>query len=88
MRFILSGNLLRFSEFQNEIAISAPTVAEGISQLVTTLPKLRPVLLDGAGQLRKVHRLFINQHQLTRDELGRAADADDEVTILTAIAGG
>jgi molybdopterin converting factor small subunit len=88
MTFVLSGNLLRFSNFQKEIAISAPTVAEGIARLVGSLPRLGPVLLDGAGQLRKVHRLFVNQDQLTNDELARPVGADDEVMILTAIAGG
>ena len=88
MKFVLSGNLLRFSKFQKEIDIAAPTVAEGISQLVGTLPQLGPVLLDGAGQLRKVHRLFLNQDQLGSAELARAAGANDEVMILTAIAGG
>jgi molybdopterin converting factor small subunit len=88
MTFVLSGNLLRFSSFRKEIFISAPTVAEGIAKLVSGLPLLRPVLLDGAGQFRKVHRLFVNQDQVTNDDLARPVDDDDEVMILTAIAGG
>ena len=88
MKFVLSGNLLRFSKFQKEIDIPAPTVAEGITQLIGSLPQLGPVLLDGAGQLRKVHRLFLNQDQLGSAELARPAGANDEVMILTAIAGG
>jgi molybdopterin converting factor small subunit len=63
-------------------------VAEGIIELVTCMPSLRPVLLDGAGQFRKVHRLFVNQDQLRNDELSRPVGAGDEVMILTAIAGG
>jgi len=88
MTFVLSGNLLRFSKFQREIPISAPTVAAGITQLVGNLPELAPVLLDGAGQLRKVHRLFLNQDQLSNDQLAQPATENDEVMILTAIAGG
>ena len=88
MKFVLSGNLLRFSKFQREIAIAAPTVAAGLTQLVGDVPELGPVLLDGTGQLRKVHRLFLNQDQLTSDQLSRPANENDEVMILTAIAGG
>jgi molybdopterin synthase sulfur carrier subunit len=88
MKITLSGNLLRFSKFQKEIQVSAPTVAEGLSRLCGELPQLRPVLLDGAGQLRKVHRLFVNRDQLMNDELARPVGADDEIMILTALAGG
>lgn len=88
MKITLSGNLLRFSKFQREIDIPAPTVADGIARLCGEIPQLRPVLLDGAGQLRKVHRLFVNQDQLMNDELARPVGANDEVMILTAIAGG
>jgi len=67
MKFVLSGNLLRFSGFQKEIQIAAPTVAAGIVELCGSMPSLRPVLLDGAGNLRKVHRLFVNRDQLAGD---------------------
>ena len=88
MKFVLSGNLLRFSGFQKEIPIAAPTVAAGLAELVGSMPGLRPVLLDGAGNLRKVHRLFVNRDQLAGDQLARPVGAGDEVMILTAIAGG
>ncbi len=88
MRFLLSGNLLRFSGFRNELQIAAPTVEEGLRQLVAGCPGLAPVLFDGEGQFRQVHRLFLNGEQLSRGDLGCASGDDDEVTILTAIAGG
>lgn len=88
MKFILSGNLLRFSHFQREFEIVAQTVADGITSLVGNVPSLAPVLLDGAGQLRKVHRVFLNQDQLCGGELARSVGPNDEVMILTAIAGG
>lgn len=88
MKFVLSGNLLRFSNFQREIEIPAQTVADGITGLVSHVPGLAPILLDGAGALRKVHRLFLNQDQLCGAELARPVGRDDEVMILTAIAGG
>src|SRR5687767_1911684 len=47
MTIKLSGNLLRFSNFQNQIEVKAPNVIAGIQQLVETYPDLRKVLLDG-----------------------------------------
>jgi hypothetical protein len=88
MRFVLSGNLLRFSGFRREVPIEAVTVQQGLSALVDGCPGLRPVLLDGEGRLRAVHRLFLNGDPLGPQELGCEARADDEVTLLTAIAGG
>ena len=88
MKITLSGNLLRFSKFQREIDVPAPTVAEGLTRLCGEMPQLRSVLLDAGGQLRKVHRLFVNRDQLMNDELARPVGADDVVMILTAIAGG
>jgi sulfur-carrier protein len=88
MRFVLSGNLLRFSSFQNEIDVDAPTIAEGLAKLCADRPLLQPVLFDAQGRFREVHRLFLNGDALGRDELDYAVNAVDEVTILTAIAGG
>lgn len=88
MKFVISGNLLRFSDFKNQIEILEPTVEEGLAVLVASYPALAPVLFGGAGRFREVHRIFLNGEQLTRDELGRGVGAEDEVTILTAIAGG
>jgi sulfur-carrier protein len=88
MRFVLSGNLLRFAGFRREVEVDAPTVEQGLTELVARCSGLGPVLLDGAGQLRAVHRLFLNGEPLAAQELGREVGAGDEVTLLTAIAGG
>ncbi len=88
MRFVLSGNLLRFSGFRREVPIEAPTVRQGLSALVSGCPGLGPVLLDGEGRLRAVHRLFLNGEPLAPQDLEHEARPDDEVTLLTAIAGG
>jgi molybdopterin synthase sulfur carrier subunit len=88
MKFVLSGNLLRFSGFRRELEVDAPTVAQGLTELVARCQGLGPVLLDGEGRLRAVHRLFLNGEQLTGHELEHEAQANDEITLLTAIAGG
>jgi sulfur-carrier protein len=88
MKFKLAGNMLRFSNFQKEIEIAAVTVETAVQSLVEHCPDLRPVLLDGEGRVRQVHRLFLNGEMLPPHELGRQVGSQDEVAIITAIAGG
>lgn len=88
MKFKLAGNLLRFSNFQKEIEIAAGTVEMAMQSLVECCPDLRPVLLDGEGRVRQVHRLFLNGEILPSHELGHQVGSQDEVAIITAIAGG
>jgi molybdopterin converting factor small subunit len=88
MKFKLSGNLLRFSGFRAQLDVDAATVELGLRRLVDDCPDLRPVLLDARGRVRAVHRLFLNGDLLSREDLGRGTGPGDEVTILTAIAGG
>ncbi len=88
MKFRLSGNLLRFSDFKNEVEIEAATVLTAILGLVERHPQLGPVLLDGSKNVRRLHRIFLNGDQVEVDELEKPVTKADEVTILTAIAGG
>ena len=88
MRFRFSGTLMRFVDFQRELAVAAPTIAGGFEQLIAAHPQLRAVLFTGAGALRGTHRLFLNGEQLAGEDLGRAVGEADTVEILTALAGG
>jgi molybdopterin converting factor small subunit len=88
LTFRLSGNLLRFSNFVHEVDVVAPTIEEGLRALVSDLPQLERVLLDGKGQPRAVHRFFRNGELVSREDLAQPVEDGDEVTILTAIAGG
>lgn len=88
MKFTMSGNLLRFSNFRDQIEVSGATIEEGVGKLIEACPQLRPVLLDAKGQLRAVHRLFCNGEMVLPAELGAPRQASDEISILTAIAGG
>jgi hypothetical protein len=88
MRFKFSGNMLRFAHFQDQITIDAHTIEQGVQSLVTEVPSLKPVLLDGQGRVRSIHRFFFNGELVGRDALGTPAGAQDEISILTAIAGG
>ena len=48
MKFVLSGNLLRFSSFGREVSIDAPTLSDGLFRLCEQCPSLKPVLLSTA----------------------------------------
>ena len=88
MEFIFSGNLRRFVGFQKTVSVESATVHEGIQRLVKNYPDIKPVLLDSEERVRTVHRLFLNDEMLPHDELTQPTQADDEVRIITAIAGG
>lgn len=88
MKFTFSGNMLRFVDFQEEVSVDGGSVAEGIARLVDTYPGLRPVLFDGEGQMRGVHRVFLNGELLGRGEVGQKVSGDAEISVLTPIAGG
>jgi len=51
-------------------------------------PSLTASLYDANGEVRKVHRLFLNGEQLFSNELDRSIQENDRLQILTAIAGG
>jgi sulfur-carrier protein len=84
----LSGTLLRFTDFQKELQIDAPTLKGGIDKLVEQYPDVGKALYDHQGQMRATHRLFINGEAVGRAELGRELEKDDVVDIMTAITGG
>lgn len=95
MKFIFSGTMLRFVDYAREVEIAEPSFQLALEKLVSRNPPLQPVLLDGEGNLRRTHQMFLNGECMdtryysdtqARDEL--AMQADDSVYILTAIAGG
>lgn len=89
MRFHISGSLRRFVAFREQIHYEeASSVGEALQRLVSEHPGLKPVLFDGQGNVRNVHRLFINSAQIGHDEMVRPLGKDDRVDIVTAIAGG
>lgn len=88
MTIVVSGNLRRFTGFESEVELDADSVPTALGQLVERFPQLRPVVLDSDGNLRQVHRLYLNGELLDRGDAGRALAPNDELGILTAIAGG
>jgi molybdopterin converting factor small subunit len=88
MIFIFRGPLRRLVGFQRDVQIDADTVQEGLSALCQKYPHLHGVLFDGSGHLRAVHRLALNRTLLLRSELEAPVAVDDEVEVVTALAGG
>lgn len=84
----VSGTLLRFTDYQKELRIDAPTLKEGISRLVEQFPDVGKALFDPTGQIRASHKLFINGEQIGRADIGREVSNEDVVDIVTAVTGG
>ncbi|AHI81740.1 thiS family protein [Burkholderia thailandensis USAMRU Malaysia  len=88
MNIVLSGVLQKYAQYQREHSLAAETVHEAIQLLVGRFPAMGNVLLDSAGHPRKVHRMFLNGHQISPEQVGQCVKQEDRLEILTAIAGG
>ncbi|MEG3436440.1 MoaD/ThiS family protein [Pannus brasiliensis CCIBt3594] len=88
MNISFSGTLLRFVDYQKEISLEAETVEQALGRVTEQYPALRTSLYDADGNVRKVHRLFLNGEQLLGNEIERPLQENDSLQILTAIAGG
>jgi sulfur carrier protein ThiS len=92
---MFSGTMLRFVNFDREIEIPESNLELALQRLLAERPALRPVLLDGVGNLRRSHQMFLNGQSVPTsfysDRQVRGAQmmrAEDTVYFLTAIAGG
>jgi len=88
MNIVLSGNLRRYTDFEGEVKLDAASIGEALDGLVAHFPDLKPVVYDAEGTLRSVHRLYLNGDVLEGDQSARKLNPNDELGILTAIAGG
>lgn len=85
---ILSGNLRRFADFNGEVTIDAPTVGDSFDALYAQYPELKKVLVDGEGNVRRAHRVFLNDEIIETDGYGQDVDRRDTIVVITAVAGG
>ena len=88
MKFEFSGNLLRYLNYQREIEVEGGTLVEGVGNLVERYPDFRRVIQDSKGEIRLIHRFFLNGSQLEPGDVHCAVEPGDVVTVLTPIAGG
>lgn len=95
MKFVFSGTMLRFVDYNSELEISGPNFQLALDSLFKEKPALRNVLFDGPKHLRRTHQVFLNGESMAlkyyRDEGARRdleVSKKDTVYFMTAIAGG
>jgi molybdopterin converting factor small subunit len=88
MTIILSGNLRRFTSFEDEIELDSSSVIAALNTLTERYPDLRPVLFEPNGKARSLHRFYLNGEVLNIGDTDHPLKPTDELGILTAIAGG
>lgn len=81
--------LRRLTGGQARVEVAAASVAELLDRLEAAHPGVRGLLLDDAGALRAHVNLFVGPHEIrTLAGLQTPLAADDEVSIIPAMAGG
>lgn len=88
MKLSLSGNLLRYVDYQREIPLAAETLALGILELADKYPEARALLLTPDNKLRSIHRVSVNGQLISAGAADRRLAPDDSVLILSPISGG
>jgi molybdopterin synthase sulfur carrier subunit len=72
----------------DRVEATGVTVGEILGQLATQHPALRERLFDG-GELRRFVNIYVNNEDIRYlDELATPVAAEDEVSIIPAVAGG
>ena len=88
MKFRFSGNLLRYVDFHQEVEVEGVTVADGLRNVIEIYPEFGPVILDGNGEIRLLHRFCLNGVFLSLPELEEPVRLDDIVAVVSPITGG
>jgi sulfur-carrier protein len=70
------------------IQVEAGDVRAVLDELERRFPGFRPQVVTPDGTLHRFVKLFVNGELLARGDLGRKLEADDELEIVAAIAGG
>lgn len=70
------------------VEVSGSTVRECLLAASDAYPGLGELVLDGDGSPHRFVTLFINGDEIAREDLDAAIQADDELEVLAAIAGG
>ena len=73
MKIRVSGTLLRFVDYEEDIDIEAATAGAALDALVARYPDLRSALHDAQGNVRAAHALFVNGESVGRHGLDRVA---------------
>jgi molybdopterin synthase sulfur carrier subunit len=82
------GILLQYVDYQSEVEVDAPTVREGLDELVERYPGLRDVLTDRDGSIRRTHLVALNGETVRGDQMDQETGEEDRLDIVTAVSGG
>jgi len=87
MIFEFSGVLQRAADSRS-VSVPATTFSGALAELTTQIPEIKRVLLDNTGQLRRAHRVVLNDELIQQPDGAMALTADDRIAFYTAVAGG
>lgn len=81
--------LRRLTGGQSKVEVEGQSVADLIEQMEATYPGFRTRLLDDQGDIKRFINIFVNEKDI-RTLGGKATPlkADDQVSIIPAMAGG
>ena len=91
MKFKLSGNLAKFTNYKKELHIdieTSSTLKKLIDSLIEKYPELKEVIYDKESKVKKGYLVSLNGHKINPNEFNEAIKNNDCVDIFTAIAGG
>lgn len=88
MKLLISESLKSVAGDKKEIVIDATSVEQLRTIVKETEPKLYRRIYDEQGIQRKFVNLYINKQNIKYLDGNYKIDSKDEVTIITAVAGG
>jgi sulfur-carrier protein len=90
MTIFIPTPLRSYAGGRDAIEVSAPTVAEALSELTRTHPELHKQLFTGEGKLRAFVNLYLNDEDVRYlpAKEATAVSSGDTLSIIPSIAGG
>ncbi|AJJ02364.1 thiS family protein [Yersinia pseudotuberculosis IP 32953] len=91
MKFKLSGNLAKFTNYKKELHIdieSSSTLKKLIDNLIEQYPALKEVIYDKELKVKKGYLFSFNGQKINPNEFNEPIKNNDCIDIFTAIAGG
>ncbi|NRA01510.1 MAG: MoaD/ThiS family protein [Myxococcales bacterium] len=73
---------------QGEIPVDGTTVRACLAAAEAKFPGFEAQIFESSGALRRFVKLFVNGEQIALAELDTEVGPDDEVAVITPIAGG
>jgi len=73
---------------QAEVEVAGATLLECLRGVEERFPGFLELVLDAQGCVHPFVKLFVNQEQVSPEDLGSPISAQDRIEVLAAIAGG